>query len=278
MVEHLRRLIGPGTTMVGWQEVAIAGLAAVASLWAVHAVSASLVSPDAALFLVGSMGATAVLLFAVPHGALSQPWPLFGGHLVSAVIGVAAADWIADPALAAGVAVGGAIAAMQLLRCIHPPGGATALVAVIGGSAVHDLGYGYILLPVLTNATILFALAVAANYPFRWRRYPIGLARWDEPPAPPLTSRHLQAAVRDLNVVVDITPAELDAIARRALAHATEDDASVRLPIGERHVHAEAGEAVTIHKRLDDDGEPRGRGYITLNVLGRDRRRETGRD
>lgn len=278
MNERLGKLIGPGTTAVGWQEVGIAGLAALASLWAVHAVSASFLSPEGAIFLVGSMGATAVLLFAVPHGALSQPWPVFGGHLVSAAIGVAAADWIADPALAAGLAVGGAIMAMQVLRCIHPPGGATALVAVIGGPAVHDLGYGYVLLPVLANAAILFGLAVIANYPFPWRRYPIGLARWDDPPAPPLTSRHLQAAVRDLNVVVDITPAELDAIARRAIAHANEDDSSLQVPIGERFVHAKAGESVTIHKRLEDDGEPQGRGHITLNVVGRERRRETDRD
>ena len=274
MTEHnrfarLRALVGPGTTAVGRTEVVIAGLAALIGMAAVHVLTGWVVGDTAAIFIVGSMGATAVLLFAVPHGALSQPWPVFGGHLVSAAIGVAAADWIADPALAAGLAVGVAIMAMQLLRCIHPPGGATALVAVIGGTSVHDLGYGYVLLPVLANTLILFAVAVAANYPFRWRRYPIGLARWDEPPAPPLSSRHLQAAVRDLNVVVDITPDELDAIARRAIAHANADDSALRMAIGERFVHAEVGESVTLHKRMREADGAQGRGHITLNVLGK---------
>ena len=278
MNERLGKLIGPGTTAVGWAEVAIAGIAALIGIAAVHALTDWVAGPEVAIFMVGSMGAAAVLLFAVPHGALSQPWPVFGGQLVSAVVGVASAQWIADPALAAGVAVGGAIAAMQLLRCIHPPGGATALIAVIGGPAVHDLGYGYVLLPVLANTAIIFLVAVAANYPFPWRRYPIGLARWDEPPAPPLTSRHLQAAVRDLNVVVDITPAELDAIARSAIAHATRDNSPLRVPIGERYVHAEAGESVTIHKRMDDSEDTQGRGRITLNVVGHGDGQKEARD
>ena len=268
MNERLGKLIGPGTTAVGGAEVAIGGIAALLGIAMVHGLTSWAVGPDAAIFIVGSMGAAAVLLFAVPHGALSQPWPVFGGQLVSAAVGVSAAQWIADPALAAGLAVGGAIAAMQLLRCIHPPGGATALIAVIGGPAVHDLGYGYLVVPVLANTAIIFLVAVAANYPFPWRRYPIGLARWDEAPAPPLSSRHLQAAVRDLNVVVDITPEELDAIARRALTHATGDTSPLRVPVGERYVQAEAGESVTIHKRMDDSDGAQGRGHITLNVVG----------
>ncbi|WP_197039102.1 HPP family protein [Guyparkeria halophila] len=268
LVARIRDLVGPGTTRVGWREMTIGGLAALVGIWAVYALTSWVAGTWAAILMVGSMGAAAVLLFAVPHGALSQPWPVFGGQVVSAAIGVSAALWMPDPALAAGVAVGGAIAAMQLLRCIHPPGGATALIAVIGGPEVLELGYLYLLVPVLANTAILFVVAVIANYPFPWRRYPIGLAHWDEPPAPPLTSRHLQAAVRDLNVVVDITPAELDALARSAIAHATQDNSPLQVPIGERYVHAEAGESVTIHKRLDDHDESQGRGRITLNVIG----------
>ncbi|WP_449728737.1 HPP family protein [Guyparkeria halopsychrophila] len=267
---RIQNFIGPGTTRVGWREMVIAGLAALVGIWAVYALTSWVAGPWAAILMVGSMGAAAVLLFAVPHGALSQPWPVFGGQIVSAVIGVSAAAWIPDPALAAGVAVGGAIAAMQLLRCVHPPGGATALIAVIGGAPVHELGYLYLLVPVLVNTAILFVVAVIANYPFAWRRYPIGLARWDEPPAPPLTSAHLQAAVRDINVMVDITPAELEAIARSAIAHATQDTSPLQVPIGERYVHAEAGESVTIHKRFEGDEASQGRGRVTLNVVRRE--------
>ena len=260
-------MIGPPTTRVGWREVAISGLSALAGIYAVHALTTWAAGPLAAVLMVASMGAAAVLLFAVPHGALSQPWPVFGGQAISAIIGVSAAQWIADPALAAGVAVGGAIAAMQLLRCVHPPGGATALVAVIGGTAVHDLGYGFVVIPVLANTLIIFLVAVAANWPFPWRRYPIGLARFEEPPAPPLSSEHLQAAVRDLEVVVDITPAELDAIARRAITHATQDESALLVPIGKRYVHAHAGDSLTIHKRLEAGDGRDASGRITLNVV-----------
>ncbi len=124
------------------------------------------------LLAVASMGAASVLLFAVPHGALSQPWPLVGGNLVSAVIGVTCAGWLLDPMLAAALAVALSIAAMYILRCLHPPGGATALYAVLGGDAVHALGYTYVLSPVLLDVIVLLGVAVAFNYPFAWRRYP----------------------------------------------------------------------------------------------------------
>jgi len=122
---------------------------------------------------LGSMGASAVLLFAAPHGALSQPWPVLGGHLVSALVGVTCARWLgSEPMLAASLAVALAIAAMYSLRCLHPPGGATALYAVLGGETVHALGYGYLFSPVLLNIVVLLSVAVLFNYPFAWRRYP----------------------------------------------------------------------------------------------------------
>jgi len=262
----IRRFIGPATTRVRLREIFVSGVSALLAIAAVHALTAQAAGEQAAIFMVASMGAAAVLLFAVPHGALSQPWPVFGGQAVSAVIGVTAAQWIADPALAAGIAVGGAIAAMQLLRCVHPPGGATALVAVIGGPAVHELGYGFVILPVLANTLIIFGAAVVANWPFPWRRYPIGLARFEEPPAPPLSSEHLQAAIRDLEVVVDITPAELDAIARRAITHATSRESDLYLPVGTRSIRVHRGENLVIHKNLDDE-ENAVRGTVSLKVV-----------
>jgi CBS-domain-containing membrane protein len=127
--------------------------------------------------LVASMGASAVLLFAVPHGPLSQPWPVFGGHLVSAIVGVACAQMVLPPAMAACLAVALAIAAMHYLRCIHPPGGATALSAVVGGDVVHQLGFQFVLTPVLLNATTILLVALLFNYPFPWRRYPTAWGR-----------------------------------------------------------------------------------------------------
>jgi CBS domain-containing membrane protein len=125
------------------------------------------------ILLVSSMGSAALLLFAAPHGAMSQPWPLFGGNLVSAVIGVFCVRWLGnEPMLAASLAVSLSIAAMYGLRCLHPPGGATALSVVLGGETVHAMGYGFVLMPVLLNVVVMFTVAVLFNYPFAWRRYP----------------------------------------------------------------------------------------------------------
>lgn len=83
--------------------------------------------------LIAPMGASAVLLFAIPSSPLAQPWSIMGGNIVSALLGVTVAKLVADPYLAAALAVGLAIAAMMALRCLHPPSGAIALTAVLGG-------------------------------------------------------------------------------------------------------------------------------------------------
>ncbi|MGB1110865.1 MAG: HPP family protein [Gammaproteobacteria bacterium] len=156
------------TTLEPW----ISGLGGLVGLALVLFIAQSTLGLESAAALVASMGASAVLLFAVPHGPLSQPWPLLGGHTLSALIGVACAQWLPEANLAAVLAVGLAIGSMQVLRCIHPPGGATALSAVVGGGAVHDLGFMYVLTPVLLNALCLVLVAFLFNAPLSWRRYP----------------------------------------------------------------------------------------------------------
>ena len=149
----------------------LAGLTAVMLISQIHLGAAGSVG------VVASMGASAVLLYAVPHGPLSQPWSVFGGHLVSAFIGVACSKLISQPAFAAPLAVGLAIGGMHYLRCIHPPGGATALSAVVGGESVHQLGFQYVLTPVMLNVSIILLVALLFNYPFPWRRYPLALVQ-----------------------------------------------------------------------------------------------------
>lgn len=134
-----------------------------------------LLGETGAAMLIGSMGATAVLLFAVPHGALSQPWAVLVGHVASAAVGVTCCRFIPDSELAAACAVGISIGVMHYLRAIHPPGGATALTAVIGGPQVQDLGYSFIVAPVLINSALMVIAAVALNAAFVWRRYPAAL-------------------------------------------------------------------------------------------------------
>ncbi len=120
--------------------------------------------------LVAPMGASAVLLFAVPASPLAQPWPVFGGNVLSALVGIFVAKAVADPTLAAGLAVGSAIAVMSLLRCLHPPGGAVALSAALGVKGVAS-SYLYALVPVGVNTAFLLGIAIlfhrlaGHNYP-----------------------------------------------------------------------------------------------------------------
>ena len=105
--------------------------------------------------LVAPMGASAVLLFAVPASPLAQPWSIIGGNTISALVGVTVVHFVPDPAIAAACAVALAIAAMSLLRCLHPPGGAAALTAVLGGPAVLAAGFAFPFVPVALNSTLL---------------------------------------------------------------------------------------------------------------------------
>jgi CBS-domain-containing membrane protein len=163
------------------------------------------------------MGASAVLLFAVPHGALAQPWAVVGGHTVSALVGVSCALLIPHELLAASLAVGLAIGAMYYLRCTHPPGGATALFAVTGGDTIHNLGYHYVLTPVMINAMVLMLVAVLFNYAFPWRRYPAYLAfRYQEQQAKPDTEGYspiahadLVSALSQIDSFIDVTEHDL---------------------------------------------------------------------
>ncbi|RXR03441.1 HPP family protein [Pseudoxanthomonas composti] len=180
------------------------------------------------LVMVASMGASAVLLFAVPLGALSQPWPVIGGHLLSAIVGVSVQKLLPGHVLAPALAVGAAVAVMAFARCIHPPGGATALSAVIGGQQVHALGYHYLLMPVLVNVVAILAMAVLFNGLFRWRRYPAHLHRLSHPAQPvtpaqrqfDLTQEDFHAAMERLNAYVDITEEQMTELLELAKQHA----------------------------------------------------------
>ncbi|MES2262472.1 MAG: HPP family protein [Pseudomonadota bacterium] len=121
--------------------------------------------------LVAPMGASAVLLFGVPASPLAQPWSLFGGNLISALVGVSCARWIADPVAAASVAVALSIALMFSFRCVHPPSGAVALTAVLGGPAIHALGYQFVWFPIGLNSLVLLASAIIYHGLTR-HRYP----------------------------------------------------------------------------------------------------------
>lgn len=134
--------------------------------------------PRLQLLVIGSFGASAVLLFGAPRAPFSQPRNLIGGHLISALVGVACYRYLPDlpqvPGLVESAAVATSIALMLLTHTTHPPGGATALIAVIGSDGIHELGWGYVF-PVLAGAAILLLVALIGNnlhhpgsYPDRW--------------------------------------------------------------------------------------------------------------
>lgn len=132
-----------------------------------------LVDQQGLMLLIGSFGASAVLVYGAVRSPLAQPRNLIGGHVLSALVGVTASQWLGSwPWLAAAVAVATAIAVMHCTRTLHPPGGATALIAVIGGESVHKLGYLYVLMPAALGAGIMLIIALFINNLAPSRKYP----------------------------------------------------------------------------------------------------------
>ncbi len=168
------------------------------------------------MLLMAPMAASAVLVFATPHGALSQPWNVIVGHTFAAFIGVVAHRTLSDPALAAASATGIAILVMRYTASLHPPAGATAAIAAVGGPAVDALGFWFVLFPVAANATLLVLAGIAVNAPFAWRRYPPGLWTAPAPPAaapdtahPPISHADLVAALSQVDTFVDVSEDDL---------------------------------------------------------------------
>lgn len=123
--------------------------------------------------LIGSFGASAVLVFGAVRSPLGQPRNLVGGHVVSAIIGVIAWKVFHDiPWLASAFAVATAIAVMHLTRTLHPPGGATALIAVVGSEQIHAEGFAYVFIPATLGPIILLVVALLVNNLSSTRRYP----------------------------------------------------------------------------------------------------------
>ena len=166
------RFIGIETNKTSHFERLISGITAFVALLSVFYFSSVFLSLPASFLVVSSIGASAVLLFAVPHGAFSQPWPFFAGHMISAFIGIVFYKTFGASFTIGAVAVGTSIIVMHYLRCLHPPGGSTALSCVLGGSSLHAMGYEFLLYPLLLNLLMMLLLAFLINNSFYWRRYP----------------------------------------------------------------------------------------------------------
>lgn len=205
--------------------------------------------------LVASMGASAVLLFAVPSSPMSRPWPFVGGNLLSATIGVGCAQWIPDITLAIPLAIALSMLAMNYLRCLHAPGGALALIAILGGDNVHSLGFQFVLTPVALNVTVLLAMASLywhfsqqrqhsnphySSLDLNWQRRE---QNWLHPEIL-LTEQNLEQARAAMDTYIDVSIPDLAEIYDRALQQAH----------SEKLGHLRCGEVMTqpaIHTHAD---------------------------
>ena len=160
----------PGVSLaeIGWSWIgAFLGISAVAFI------NYNFLEQTDFLMIIGSFGASAVLIYGAIKSPLAQPRNLIGGHVFSAIIGVASYNIFADHIwLASSVSVATAIAFMHATKTLHPPGGATALIAVIGSDKIHDLGYLYAIIPVGLGALIMLIVALFVNNIPKSRKYP----------------------------------------------------------------------------------------------------------
>ena len=174
-MEYLTKMTGhtQSPPRVSFREIVRSWIGSLLGIAAVGYLNDRLFEGTDLVLIIGSFGASAVLLFGAVKSPLAQPPNLIGGHLISALIGVCAYKllhpWMW---LAAAVAVATAIAAMHATKTLHPPGGATALIAVIGGEKIHTLGYLYALVPVAAGALLLLVVALIVNNLPKTRRYP----------------------------------------------------------------------------------------------------------
>ena len=280
----LNRFIGLGSNKTSHREKLISGLGGFIGILLILVITRQFVEAGDAGLIVASLGASAVLLFAVPHGPLSQPWALGCGHLVSALIGVSCYLLIPDLYIAAAAAVGLAITAMYYLRCIHPPGGATALTAVVAGSGVHSLGYLYLVTPVLINVAVIFTVAIVFNYLFPWRRYPMAMmphsrkatAR-DKPVKEDLSREDLEYAMQQMNLYVDISHEDLEQIYQLARNRINGQLSVNQIKLGHYFSNGEYGSNWSVRQVVDESNNLRpGRDQIIYKVIAGKGRRCSG--
>lgn len=158
---------------VGLAEIGWSWLGAFLGIAAVGLAQAQFFDGTDLVLMIGSFGASATLVYGAIKSPLAQPRNLLGGHLVSALIGVAAFKVFPEqPVIAASAAVATALAVMHATKTLHPPGGATALIAVIGGDKVHSLGFLYAVMPAFVGAGMLLIVALLFNNIPKNRRYP----------------------------------------------------------------------------------------------------------
>jgi CBS-domain-containing membrane protein len=175
LIDYLNKMRGTSKSppAVNLFEILWSWLGAFLGIATVALISYKVLEGKGLTMIIGSFGASAVLIYGAIKSPLAQPRNLMGGHVFSALIGVTSYQLFQSHIwLAAAVAVSTSIALMHATKTLHPPGGATALIAVIGGESVHKLGYLYAIIPTAVGASILLIVALLVNNIPKTRRYP----------------------------------------------------------------------------------------------------------
>jgi CBS domain-containing membrane protein len=218
------KLLVPEASKISFTERLRSSFGAIFGILATGALAAATLGNGSTVpALIAPMGASAVLLFAVPSNPLAQPWSVVGGNLVAALTGVTIGLLCPNLIVASAVAIGISIGLMMALRCLHPPSGAIALTAILGGPAIRDLGYGYVVWPVAGNSIVLLLLALAFNnvtgrpYPHSLKRNPADHKTADATVADRIGFRaeDLDEVLKEYDQVIDIDREDLAEILHR---------------------------------------------------------------
>lgn len=204
---------------MSWRELlwsaAAAGIAIGLNAWFSHLV----VPENYRVFLAASMGASTILALALYHSPLSQPWAIIGGHLAGALSGLLAAALISDVVPACLIAMTITVLLQVTGRCLHAPGGGTALLPILAGTSIQSAGVGFLAV-ILVNTLVLVVIALVFNNVLPGRRYPMAFApKPINPVQPVFREEDLLAAMRSVEGYIDISPDDLELIYERARSH-----------------------------------------------------------
>lgn len=223
MIKPMLVLLGaPAASPLRAKDRAPTVLAIFLSIFLLTLVSSWITPPLVTLVLGASMGASVMLVLIIPNSPLTQPYALVMGHLVSALVGVSCAyleirfHW--PLFFSAALCISLSVLVMYWLNCIHPPGGAAALLPVIVGPEAVS-GYYYVLYPVLLNSLLLLALGVAIHRWWLKKEYPTKPIAKEDPlhkhkDASPLArlgiaTEDLEAALGDFDAYLNISEKDL---------------------------------------------------------------------
>jgi len=215
-------------------------------------------------WLAPCFGASCVLLFAIPHSPFSQPWPLTGGYLVSAVAGLLSIHLFEFKIAQAAVALSLSVLLMYYLRCLHPPGGAAALLPIL--SSPTD--WTFIMYPILTGAVCLLVIAVLYNVLMSWRRYPASLSVLKNQnkqnvqlnqSSIALNHEDVNWALQQMDSFIDISPEDLSQLFELAAIHQSQSRPTVsNIASHPYYSNGRTGYAWQVFEVLD----------VVINVLG----------